>query len=239
MNLILFEEEELDVDLPYDDHRVIHIRDILKLGEGDVFAAGIIGGRIGKARLITMGPIGWKWNFIPMEDSLPLKPLTLVLGCPRPPVAKRLLKDMSSIGLKEIRSCSTDLNENSYLTSKLWREGLWRNAVIEGAVQGGSTLLPAVRTCLSLERALDDLPVEAVRIALDNSSELSSFGKWSARFSEAVLAIGPERGWSDRERNVLDARGFVRLHLGRRVLRTETACSFGTALLLSAMNSLD
>ncbi len=99
--------------------------------------------------------------------------------------------------------------------------------------------MTAVQTCPSLEQALENLPVEAVRIALDNSSELSSFGKWSAQFSEAVLAIGPERGWSDRERKVLDSREFVRLHLGRRVLRTETACSFGTALLLSAMNSLD
>lgn len=235
MNLILFEEDELNEDLIYDDPRAIHIRDILNLDEGHDFTAGIIGGRIGLGRLIARGSKGWKWNFIPMEDSPPLQPITLILGCPRPPVAKRLLKDMSSIGVREIRSCSTDLNEKSYLTSKLWRDGLWRDAVIEGAVQGVSTLLPAIRTSTSLERALEDLPVDVTRIALDNDKGLRSFGEWKVDFSEAVLAVGPERGWSDRERGILDSRGFVRLHLGRRIFRTETACSVGVGLLLSAM----
>lgn len=235
MNLILFDEDELAADLSYDDPRAVHIRNILKLNEGNDFTAGIIGGRIGLGRLITRGSEGWKWTFIPIEDPPPLQPLTLILGCPRPPVARRLLKDMSSIGVREIRICSTDLNEKSYLTSKLWRDGLWRNAVIEGAVQGVSTLLPAVRTGTNLERALEDLPTDEALIALDNEDGLSSFGKWKVNINEAVLAVGPERGWSDRERGVLDSRGFIRLHLGRRILRTETACSVGAGLLLSAM----
>lgn len=235
MNIILFEEDELDSDLLYNDTRAIHIRDILKLNEGDIFTAGIIGGEVGTARLNARGAIGWKWTFSASGESPPLLPLTLILGCPRPPVAKRLLKDMTSIGVREIRSCATDLNEKSYLTSKLWREGLWRGAVVEGAVQGGSTNLPAVRTSQSLERALEDLPVSAVRVAFDNSDGVKSFGSWNEQFQESVLAIGPERGWSDRERTLLEARGFVRLHLGRRILRTETACSVGAALLLSRM----
>lgn len=235
MNIILFEEEELGSDLLYTDIRAVHIRDILKLGEGDIFAAGIIGGEIGSARLNARGAEGWKWSFTAGGESPPLRPLTLVLGCPRPPVAKRILKDMTSIGVREIRACSTDLNENSYLTSRLWRDGLWRDAVIEGAVQCGSAILPAVRTGVSLERSLDDLPPSAVRVALDNGDGASPFGDWDTGFSEAVLAVGPERGWSDRERGLLESRGFVRLHLGNRVLRTETACSVGAALLISEM----
>ncbi len=236
MNLILFEEDEIDVKLTYNDPRAVHIRNILKLDEGDSFAAGIIGGRIGRARLAAGGLDGWKWTFTPMEDSPPLNPLTMVIGCPRPPVAKRLLKDLSTMGIREIRICTTDLNEKSYLSSKLWREGLWRNAVIDGAVQGGVTVLPAVRTSSSLEQALEDIPPETARIALDNETGLQPFSSWTADFNEAVLAIGPERGWSEGERCILDSRGFMRLHLGRRILRTETACSAGAALLLSAMN---
>jgi len=41
---------------------------------------------------------------------------------------------------------------------------------------------------------------------------------------EIVLAIGPERGWSAGERDVLRGAGFLLAHLGERVLRTETAC---------------
>jgi len=237
MNLILFEEEELNSDLLYTDTRAIHIRDILHLKEGDDFAAGIIGGLRGRAKLMSRGDSGWKFVFTALEESPPLLPLTLILGCPRPPVAKRLLKDMSTLGLREFRVCSTDLNEKSYLGSKLWREGLWRTALIDGAVQGGSTLIPAVRTGSSLECVLDDLPPGAKKIALDNDEGIRRFGLWNsaADYSSAVLAIGPERGWSRRERNIFDSLGFFRLHLGKRILRTETACSAGAALILESM----
>ena len=56
--------------------------------------------------------------------------------------------------------------------------------------------------------------------------------------SSAVLAIGPERGWSDRERKLFAESGFKPMLLGSRVLRTETACSAGVAVLLSRMGLL-
>jgi len=37
------------------------------------------------------------------------------------------------------------------------------------------------------------------------------------------LAIGPERGWSNKERRFLRDMGFALAHLGQRVLRVETA----------------
>jgi len=107
MNLILFDDDEVDSDLDYTDPRAVHIREILHLEKGDDFAAGIIGGPRGRARLNARGVSGWKWTFTALEDSPPLLPLTLILGCPRPPVARRLLKDMSSLGLREIRVSST------------------------------------------------------------------------------------------------------------------------------------
>ena len=55
---------------------------------------------------------------------------------------------------------------------------------------------------------------------------------------EAVIAIGPERGWSDRERRLFSEAGYRPMLLGSRVLRTETACSSGVAVLLSRMGLL-
>jgi 16S rRNA U1498 N3-methylase RsmE len=39
-----------------------------------------------------------------------------------------------------------------------------------------------------------------------------------------LLAVGPEGGWNDFECRLLEARGFRRVSLGRRTLRTDTAC---------------
>jgi 16S rRNA U1498 N3-methylase RsmE len=39
-----------------------------------------------------------------------------------------------------------------------------------------------------------------------------------------LLAVGPEGGWNDFERHLLESRGFRRISLGPRTLRTDTAC---------------
>ncbi len=54
----------------------------------------------------------------------------------------------------------------------------------------------------------------------------------------AFAAIGSERGWSDRERNLLESFGFVRCSLGSRILRTETAATVAATLILAKMNFL-
>ncbi len=49
--------------------------------------------------------------------------------------------------------------------------------------------------------------------------------------TETILAVGPEGGWAPAERDLLRTHGFRLLHLGERVLRTETACVAGVSLV--------
>jgi 16S rRNA (uracil1498-N3)-methyltransferase len=50
--------------------------------------------------------------------------------------------------------------------------------------------------------------------------------------ASGALLIGPEGGWSPRERDMLRAAGWRAVGLGPRVLRTETAAVVGVAALL-------
>lgn len=59
-----------------------------------------------------------------------------------------------------------------------------------------------------------------------------------ACLKNVFAAIGSERGWSERERKVLESFGFVRCGLGSRVLRTETAATVAATLILAKMNFL-
>lgn len=45
-----------------------------------------------------------------------------------------------------------------------------------------------------------------------------------------TLAVGPEGGWSDTEIDLAESSGFIPIHLGGRVLRTETAAVVAVAL---------
>jgi 16S rRNA (uracil1498-N3)-methyltransferase len=53
-----------------------------------------------------------------------------------------------------------------------------------------------------------------------------------------VLAIGPEGGWSPRDRELLRAAGFEGMRLGPRILRTETAGIAAIAVLQSRLGDV-
>ena len=82
----------------------------------------------------------------------------------------------------------------------------------------------------------------ALKLALDNvepKSSLRAFLDKNPPKDKAVIAaIGSERGWSPSERNLLESRGYIRLGMGSRIMRTETAATVSASLILSAMEAL-
>ena len=59
-------------------------------------------------------------------------------------------------------------------------------------------------------------------LASSSSSSSSSSGR--PRRQRAVVAVGPEGGWTDFERRSLLDAGFVEVALGRRTFATDVAC---------------
>ena len=219
-----------------DDPRSVHIRTILKSKPGDLLDAGERNGLMGKALIREIAEDGSiSLDFSGERSSPPLCPLTLIIGTPRPPTAKRLLRDLSAVGVERIIFTGTDLGEKSYLTSRLWSREEWKEAVDLGMAQGESTLMPAVDKFYSLYRSIDSLEEDTDLLALDNVSPTGPLKDYSPVRERSCLALGPERGWSDREREILRDRGFAVYSLGSRVLRTETAAHMGCALIQAAM----
>ena len=56
--------------------------------------------------------------------------------------------------------------------------------------------------------------------------------------SECTAAIGSERGWTDKERNLLEKYGYVRCGMGERIMRTETAATVSASIILNKMGFL-
>jgi 16S rRNA U1498 N3-methylase RsmE len=75
-------------------------------------------------------------------------------------------------------------------------------------------------------------------VAADNVRPEGAVSRLSPTKRPVVLAIGSERGWSDRERDLFEAAGFLRLSLGSRALRTETACVAAAVLALEKIGEL-
>jgi RsmE family RNA methyltransferase len=135
---------------------------------------------------------------------------------------------------------ATELGEKSYADSTIFREREFRRPLLEGAEQAGNPRLPAVSVYPSLAECLAALPPPASveeRWALDpyrSECRLGGvFGAGRAIPESVLLAVGSERGWTDRELDSLAEKGFRFASLGDRILRTETACTAAVVLALA------
>lgn len=232
LNIILFEPGELPT-LPRRDPRCVHILEVLRCAEGDTFEAGIVDGEAGTATLLTISEDSLTFGFMPGRELPGLEAISLIVGLARPQTAKKVLQEATSLGVERIQFVHCDLSEKSYAHSPLWTQGEWRKLVLAGAEQAVTTKLPEVTVGRRLREALK-FADEPTKIGLDNYEAAESLSTISLS-TPVVLAIGPERGWSDAEREMLREYGFGLAHLGNRVLRVETACVSAIAVVRSRL----
>lgn len=235
MNIVLFKEGE--TFLPKKDERAEHLRKVLHLKEGDSFKAGIINGPQGLARIETMDDNGVSLSFDFSEEMRKLYPLTMIIAQVRPICMKRILREAVSLGAERLILPVSDLGEKSYLNSSLYKTDEYKDILIDGAMQAGSTGVSECILTNGIKEAIACLP-EGERYLLDNVVGAEDLSKLNLENRHVILAIGPERGWSDRERKVFMDNGFKPVLLGSRILRTETAAVSGAAVALSRMGYL-
>lgn len=125
--------------------------------------------------------------------------------------------------------------------------GRWRGIAVAAAKQCGRAVVPAIHPPATFRRFLEDERRDAVRLLLVEPSAAGPDAVPAAtldtvrngpRPARAVLAIGPEGGWTDGETGAAGAAGFRPLTLGRRTLRAETAPVAALAILRFAWNDL-
>ena len=237
MNICLFSQDEISQPLPLRDERAQHILKVLHKDVGDTFTAGIIGGQSGEAKITGRGEEGISFEFAAGGDGKPLSALEMIIGFPRPIQLKRLLRDIAALGVGRVHLTGTDLGEKSYMQSNLVERGSAYQMLLDGTVQAGSTHVPELCLYKTLDQCLQEVGKKGILLALDNVNP-------SARLADAVKqcsgdagsrVIGSERGWTDRERKLLEEQGFVRCGMGERIMRTETAATVAGSIILSEM----
>jgi 16S rRNA U1498 N3-methylase RsmE len=254
MNIVLFEPDELGEPLSRRDERTVHLLKVLRKKAGDSFEAGVLGGNRGLGRIETVRLDGSLLVSLDLpEPPPPRTPLRMGVGFPRPIQVRRLLRDLSSLGLEAVDLLGTELGEKSYRDTKLLSDGGAQAALVEGAVQARDTRLPLLSAYPSVEEWLRERPWDKpsgrapglsparpgpLLIAADNLRPEGSLAHLSALGRPLVLAVGSERGWSDGERDALERAGFLRLSLGDRCLRTETACVAAAVLAMEKIGAL-
>lgn len=223
MNIILFQADEVEKPLLREDARAQHILEVLRRKVGESVDVGVINGPRGKAIVTAVRESVVKLEFVWGGEEPCLYPIDLIVGLSRPQTNRKILSEATSMGARSIRFVATDRGEPSYARSKLWTTGEWERHVLAGVEQAFTTRVPDVQFGMSLEDAIAGTAANARRICLDNYEAIEGLANAVAEARSITLALGSERGWTVRERDVFRETGFTLAHLGQRPLRTETA----------------
>lgn len=234
MNRILFEREEIhDGIVTVSDVRAEHILSVLHGEVGQILKTGEVNGLIGTGEILSVDSRNVTIRVSHTVESM--KPwVDLILAPPRPRVMKRLLPQLATLGVGRIFLVGAKKVEKDFWGATLLKEEIYRPLLIDGLMQGGTSILPTIETRRNfrafLSDEVDSLWPDAVRLVAHPSVSARAC---SHDNRPLVVAIGPEGGWTDEEVTRLEAHGFVHYSLGPRILRTDTATIAILARLMS------
>jgi RsmE family RNA methyltransferase len=225
MNCLLLAPEEFDADSG--TARVVgrrrkHADEILRSSPGDVLRVGLIDGRLGRAEIVRLDATCLELR-VELDCDPPSKlPLTLVLALPRPPVFRRLLSTIASLGVARLLIVGTARTEKSFWQSHVIEPDAIRERLLLGLEQARDSVLPVVE----VHRYFEDLLAAGLPPLLESSRGLVAHPAARTACPHAIdepvtLFVGPEGGLVDYEIERLVEIGFEAFHVGERVLRVE------------------
>ena len=182
-----------------------------------------------------------------------------VIAHVRPPVMTRILKDLTSMGISGMYVYRAELSEKSYMQSSLWQKK--DNIILEGAMQGGSYNVPFIDRAYSLKEALQKVAMHThdsgipcsthegsvLKLTCDGTgthnfyscvqqfidAKTSSVANNGDNHNKSIISvIGPERGFTEDEYNMLLEYNYIPTVLSNRILRSETAVTLANGYIM-------
>lgn len=217
--------------------QIAHVIKVLNAKVGDRLKIGQLGGKLGSAiiKAITFDSI--QLSDIQLNNNPPAKlNLTVVLALSRPKVLRRLIMDMTALGVNDIILINSYRTQKSYWQSPMLAR--LNEFVLEGLQQGVDTIAPRIilqkRFKPFVEDELASLMTNRAIVAHPYSP--LSFAQYMQKLENTVSAhrsvgsllpsmvfIGAEGGWIDYEVELLAEQGCMAVNIGPRILRTEAA----------------
>ncbi len=229
MNLIiLFENDFIEGTgrVCIQDHRLEHILKVNKPSVGNELRVGLLGGNIGCGRITLIAQNRVEMDVVlDREPPAPLQ-LTLISSMVRPRVFKRVLTQVTAMGIKKIIIINSYRVEKSFWKSPVLETGSLNKHIILGLEQGQDTIVPEVLIRPLFKPFVEDELPDIIQgtlpfVAHPYASEQCPYNI----NSPVTLAVGPEGGFIQYEVNKLIEYGFTAINMGERTLHVESAIS--------------
>ncbi len=217
-----------------------HLARVLRLREGDDCVLFNGDGHDYAARLAVVGKrevTADVLSALAVDNESPLR-VTLLQGIARGEKMDLILQKATELGVAEVLPVVSERTEVKLDAERAEKRlAHWRSVVVSACEQSGRACLPGIAAPRALAEAARACDAAATRLLLDPAGE-HALATLPAPAAGVIVAIGPEGGWSPRDRETLHAAGFTGLRLGPRILRTETAGLTAIAALQSRFGDL-
>ena len=218
-----------------------HLVRVLRLREGDACVLFNGDGRDYDARLVESGKRGAVAEVAAsraVDNESPLR-IVLLQGIARGEKMDLILQKATELGVDRIVPVDAERTEVRLDGERLRkRVAHWHSVVASACEQCGRARLPTLDEPVAIASAAEAAAGAPLRLTLDPRGAHRLPALSLAATTTVAVAIGPEGGWSPRDRAVLEAAGFEGLRLGPRILRTETAGLAAIAALQSLYGDL-
>jgi 16S rRNA (uracil1498-N3)-methyltransferase len=229
MNLIiLFENDFIEGTsrVNIHDHRLEHILKVNKSSVGDELRVGLLNGNIGNGRITRIEE--GKFEMDVVLDRKPPAPLqlTLIFSMVRPRVFKRVLTQVTAMGIKKIIVINSYRVEKSFWKSPVLESDSLNKHIILGLEQGQDTIVPEVLIRPLFKPFVEDELPDIIKGTLPFVAHPHSPTPCPYNVGKPVtLAVGPEGGFIPYEVEKLVGCGFTAVSMGERTLHVESAIS--------------
>jgi 16S rRNA (uracil1498-N3)-methyltransferase len=166
------------------------------------------------------------------QETDKVLPITLLQALPKGDKFDLILQKGTELGVSCFHPIETNHavpNLNAARLSK--REQRWQRIISEAARQSRRYSLPELRPLQKLDTVLKETSNELKLVLWEAGSLPLAEALPEAPPTGVKLLVGPEGGFSAPEIAAITAAGFQAVHLGPRILRTETAGLATTPIL--------
>ena len=222
--------------LKIEGDEVRHIRRVLRLKRGDEIVVFDGSGTEYEGTIVEEGPSAVVMkiqNIFSSETESPLE-ITLAQSLLKKDRMDYLIQKATELGVKEIipftSSRSVPLIEKS---ERLKRHHRWERIAAEASKQCGRGVVPKIEPLQDYSEVFESASEDSLRLILweREGTRLKEVLKGSEENRKIFFIIGPEGGLTQEEVDQAKRNRFTPVHLGRRILRSETA-SLGLVSIL-------
>jgi len=149
-----------------------------------------------------------------------------------------LIEKATELGVEQVIPVEAERSEKGLAAAAQKRVVRWRRIAREASEQSRRAKLPLIEPVVSLAEALrEQADYRYVLEEADAPPILSVLPPVCRSKDRVALLVGPEGGWTDRERAEIGAAGWVATSLGDGILRAETASIAGLSIINAAWNA--